>query len=1317
MTGPASNPPRDAAFESAETEIDGLLEPALAETQLDSPPAREPAETVAPPGVPSGEPDTRAGKLVHLGGFEIERELARGGMGVVYVARSPSLGRRVALKVLLAGELATDEAVERFQREAQAAARLKHPAVVGVHEVGEDGGRHYIVMDLIEGESLKARLTRSGPLPTGEAARLTLTLARGLAHAHQEGILHRDMKPANVLLDRQDQPLITDFGLAKVVQADGEGPTRTGQLMGTPAYMPPEQADGGAAHVDARADVYSLGATLYHMLCGRPPFRAPTTLQLIHQVMSLDPVAPGRLQPGIDRDLETICLQCLEKDPSQRYASADDLADDLARYLAHQPILARRANPLEWVQKWVRRNQTVAWVGASALAVISLLSLGGAVWIADARATARAEQSARERRAEENLARQRDEVEGWLERAHRGELSHAEARRAAVLGILRHPGPMTRDLLTVRLNEVATDLVEITERALLAAEQPTADEARAGAKPLVGLPDALRVRRATASGERLPEQAEAVLHEASERLMHREHRVLSNAARAGRTLPSARQILARAQAAGFSLGEADEVRLICDALGQLEATRATQEALANFISVTEDEQLAVSAGVALCRLGTPRAVELAVQSCHRFGYAGVYASGVRSALQETEVSLPAGDEGTPRALHLRAELSLELGDLSAALADISRALAIEPDNVNALLLRAACREVAGEVDEARRDLDRVLELDPGYSGAWYNRGRLRRAEGDLVGALADYDQAVSLLPQEPRYLTNRGGVKLSLGDLVGAAADLEQALEKDATVAPAWQIRGSLRMEQGDVAAAIADYEHALELDPTLELVWIRLTDAYEQEDRLVEAQRAVERALELDPDQPDALAQLASVKSERGDPAAALAHLDRAIELGGDQARYLQDRGMVRGLLGDPEGALEDLDRAVALEPENGELLSSRAVARKTVGRLEEARTDCDKALELNPADADTWSQRGLIRQALGELDGALADHLEAVRLAPASPSVWSNLGTGYSSQGRRGEAVEAYTRAIELDPQLAMAWSNRGSAREALGDLERARADYDRALELDPTFAGTWFNRGNVRKQAGDVEGALADYGRALEVDPNHLDAWINRGNTRLAKRDLPGALSDYARAVELAPKDPMVRRNRAHIFRVAGKVPEAVRELELATQFAPSHLGGWLALGNARGAVGDMAGARRAFDRVLELEPAHVEAHLARGLAWKLEGDQEAALADYTRALEHDPRSGKAWYYRATGRADAGDLRGALDDFAALLELDPEFVDGWRLRGELAAKAGDVVVAKADLARFLRLAPDSPEAPRIRALLEALDEGAGRGRQAPE
>jgi WD40 repeat protein len=335
-------------------------------------------------------PDPLPGEFVrYFGDYELIQEIARGGMGVVYEARQNSLNRTVALKMILAGQLATDAEVQRFQQEAEAAANLDHPNIVPIHEVGQYKGRHYFTMKLVEGGALADHLARLR-VDHRASVRIMAKVARGVHFAHQRGILHRDLKPANILLDAAGEPHVTDFGLAKRVDREaGLTITKPGGILGTPAYMSPEQAQG-EQQLTTATDIYSLGAILYALLTGQPPFRGATPLDVLLQLRDKEPAPPRSVDRSVPRDLETICLKCLEKDPLARYTSADALADDLDRWLAGKPIEARPVTTTERLVKWSRRQPLLAGsLGTVVVAVLGLLILAGFLWKnAEARAEA-----------------------------------------------------------------------------------------------------------------------------------------------------------------------------------------------------------------------------------------------------------------------------------------------------------------------------------------------------------------------------------------------------------------------------------------------------------------------------------------------------------------------------------------------------------------------------------------------------------------------------------------------------------------------------------------------------------------------------------------------------------------------------------------------------------------------------------------------------------------------------------------------------------------------------------------------------------------
>jgi len=356
----------------AQCALDGALDMTNAGSQVHQP---------KPPKLtPDHQPSPSSAESSPLGSFgdyDLLDEIARGGMGVVYKARQRNLGRIVAVKMILAGPQAGKDFVRRFRTESAAAAILQHPNIVAIHDVGVHDGRHYFSMDYVEGQSL-AQLAGQQPLAPARAARYVELIASAIHYAHERGILHRDLKPSNVLIDANDQPRITDFGLARRLDGDSSL-TLTGQVLGSPNFMPPEQAGGGRGKVGRPSDVYALGGILYHLLTARAPFQADSLQQLITQVLHAEPVSPRLLNPSIPRDLETITLKCLEKEPSRRYQNAQALADELGRFLRGEPIHARPITAPERLWRWGRRKPVLALL-IVLLHVVGAAGLTGIVW-------------------------------------------------------------------------------------------------------------------------------------------------------------------------------------------------------------------------------------------------------------------------------------------------------------------------------------------------------------------------------------------------------------------------------------------------------------------------------------------------------------------------------------------------------------------------------------------------------------------------------------------------------------------------------------------------------------------------------------------------------------------------------------------------------------------------------------------------------------------------------------------------------------------------------------------------------------------------
>ncbi|MDA9858264.1 serine/threonine protein kinase [Rubripirellula sp.] len=337
--------------------------------------ANSDVQATTPPNQTARAPSDLIPSGTLIGDYELLGEIARGGMGVVYKARHVKLNRIVALKMILAGQFSNSDAMERFQSEAEATAKIDHPGIIPIFEIGQHDGLPYFSMGFVDGESLQDRIDR-GPLPPKEAANVALNIAEAIHFAHQHGVIHRDLKPANILFDSRGEPRVTDFGLAKQID-ETLAITKTGAVMGTPGFMPPEQASGKTNAIDRRSDVYALGAVLYAMVTGRPPFTGASTTDVLLQVIDADPISPQQLNRKIDRDLSTICMKCLQKNKHSRYDSAVELAGDLIRYLNNRPIFARPVSRITRTFRWCKRHKAQTfWITAFLASLFYPLLLG-----------------------------------------------------------------------------------------------------------------------------------------------------------------------------------------------------------------------------------------------------------------------------------------------------------------------------------------------------------------------------------------------------------------------------------------------------------------------------------------------------------------------------------------------------------------------------------------------------------------------------------------------------------------------------------------------------------------------------------------------------------------------------------------------------------------------------------------------------------------------------------------------------------------------------------------------------------------------------
>ena len=1008
----------------------------------------------------SDERSTDSEPLVE--GYEILAKLGHGGMGVVYKARQLSLNRFVALKMIRAGSLAKPEDLVRFKIEAEAVAKQRHPNIIQIFDIGEVGGLPFVALELLDGGSLDALLAGT-PQPGEWSAKLSATLARAIHAAHQAGIIHRDLKPSNVMFAADGAPKITDFGLAK--RLEEEGYTETGQVLGSPSYIPPEQARGQAKEVGPTADVYALGAILYEMLTGRPPFKGKTPVETVMQVLNEDPVPPSHLLSQVPRDLETICLKCLAKEPCKRYPSALALANDLDRYLADRPIQARRTPLLERGLKWVRRRPAMSSLLAIICVIISSSVIGGLrSW-----ANLKAELD----RDEASLTWCRNEL---LDGRHPiEELSQLVARTESdsrLAGVHSRAADMFKEASRRAKEKLALD----TSRELLREFFSLRDDALFQDTELTSLD---------------PLENVAVVRKSS-------LAALNVFAEDGQQ--DLRWCLAPLP---DSLDPQERENVI---LGCYEMLMIRAEAIAQPLP---GESATVQARAAIQILD--RAVLLLHQPTHAYHLrkaAYLEAAGdAEGANQERLAAERIGPDGAFD--HFLTGLAeYKLGHKSQARRHFAEALQAQPSHFWAQCLLAHCdlNTRNGNAERARAYLTASLQSHPELPWLYLLRGF---ASGQIGSRSSTPEEAAE--------------------NFSAAQADYREALRRDSGGRFRYALlvnRGLLYLQSQKLDEAVADLQAAISLDPGQLSAYVTLAQIHRQRHQVDLALAELGRAIALKPNLAPLYRTRARWTLERAhatasDRTLALADLDRAIELGvprsREQGKDFAEKGRV--LLIDKQfaRALDACDAALRIDPNDGQVQCYRVAALLERNRDRDAIVACDAALRAGLKSADLLGLRGLAKARRNDFAAAIDDYTLALALEPSAPVLHGRRGWAYLVSGAPQLALRDFEEAIRLDPDSGEFYSGRGSALVALGRCREAVSDAEESLRHSESEPRLYYSAARILAQA--AEHARPEPRPHRSTNESAAQLYIDRALTLLGQaveRTPPGARAAFLRDV---------------------------------------------------------------------------------------------------------------------------------------------------------------------------------------------------------
>ncbi len=1258
-------PPEERASAEAHIEAcarcrEALYDREFQDLEIDEMPAgtRNPGEKLDSPAAVRLDHGNVAGQAggETIGPYLLRRELGRGGQGRVYAAEDTRLGRRVALKVLPAHTMQSPEIRLRFEREAAALSRLDHPGICTVYETGEDRGTAYIAMRYIDGKTL-ARVISEETAADGQGhsrervARMVSIIeraARALHAAHEAGLVHRDVKPGNIMITRDEDPVILDFGLVKDDGGTAVTLTRTGDLMGTPAYMSPEQVAPRGAAVDRRTDVYSLGVTLYEALTLHLPFDAPTVPEIYRRILADSPPRPGRYNRFISRDLSVVLEVAMEKDPRRRYQTALDLAEDLSRIQGQRTILARRTSTTERAWRLCRRNPAVSVLSALVLGLLAAVAIGSIVAAGRFRIRYEAAQTAiREalgeagRRLAAARAAPQDDLGPWAQ-------ALAAAEKAESLAASTEVDPELSSRASSEISAVRAE----ESRARGAAEQHRADErmrARLESIPILG--DAIAQAEDFVLGDEARRAREARRTDAAFEAAFRDYGIdvdrLGLEASAERVRASAifRDLVSALDAWALTrrgLPEGRETqgttwRQLLDIAGAADPDawrRSLRGVLAEAAGGVEElRRLARKVDVS----------SLPAASLRVLGNAFTKAEAWNDAV----AFLKTAQQAHPEDFVINLELAGAFERLSPpnwreAIRFHTVALALRPQNREQELRLAAAQRSSGDLLEAASTVSDILRRQPDYAAAHDFLGAIYQRRGQLDAAISSYREALRIRPETADAWFHVGEASQWRGELEDAIAAYRQvlALRSDFTSAY-WNLAHALR-EAGECEEADCVLEACFE-----------------------ECRRNVERA----PSSPDAWLYFGDSFSAKGDMEGAITAQREALRLHPENAVALHHLGMSLERAGLHEEAALAMREALRVRADGAFLWVDLATVLRSLGNFDEAVEACQEAARLEPDSAAVHDNLAHSLAGRGDMDQALEEYREAVRLSSGAGWCRRHLSAALRKFGRFDEAVDSAREALIQEPgqedlqlDLARALWDRGDLEESIDVRREAVIRRPRDALLRMELAGALRFRGDLRESETEVR-------EAVHLRPGWGQAHLHLAMTLRDEEKLSEALESYATAVKLEPRDAGIRHQYAILLRRVKRREEAIAECRESLRLRPESADARLELGDLLKETGRSGEAREAYDAALRAEREDLRrdprssssyCHLSRAL--KGTGDPDGALVAAREAVRLAPRDADRRWDLARLLREKGNFDEALAECREAAALHPGAIMGF-------------------------------------------------------